>query len=64
VLAGHAAAGPTSAQCEARVNDTVGRLLECIPEQPLFDHLVALQKISDASPGSDGHGNRDTGTRG
>jgi hypothetical protein len=64
VLAGHAAAAPTSAQCEARVNDTVGKLLECIKQQPLFDHLVALQKISNEHPGIDGHGNRDTGTLG
>ena len=64
VLAGHAAAAPTNAQCEARVNDTLAKLLECIQQQPLFDHLVALQKISDAHPGPDGHGNRDTGRPG
>ncbi len=63
-LAGHAAAAPTNSQCEARANDTVAKLLECIQQQPLFDHLVALQKISDANPGRDGHGNRDTGRPG
>jgi hypothetical protein len=64
MLAGHAAAGPGNAQCEARVNDTVARLLECIQPRPLFDHLVALQKIADANPGGTGHGNRDTGEPG
>jgi hypothetical protein len=61
MIAGHAGAAPTNAECEARVNDSVAKLLECIQQQPLFDHLVALQEISDANPGRDGHGNRDTG---
>ena len=59
-----AAAAPTNAQCEARINGTVKRLLECIRQQPLFDHLVDLQKISDDNPGGNGHGNRDTGKPG
>ena len=63
-LAGQATAAPTNSQCEARVNDPVAKLLECIQQQPLFDHLVALQKISDANPGGNGHGNRDTGKPG
>ena len=63
-VAGQAAAAPSNRACENRVNDNVSRLLECIQEAPLFAHLVDFQKISDQNPGSDGHGNRDTGKPG
>ncbi|WP_374563183.1 M28 family peptidase [Ideonella sp.] len=58
------ATGPTNKECEARANDTVAKLLECIRKDPLWKTLSAFQDISDAHPGSDGHGNRDTGTAG
>jgi hypothetical protein len=50
--------------CQQRVNDTPAKLLECIQQQALWQHLTKFQQISDANPGSDGHGNRDTGTTG
>jgi len=56
--------GPTNKECEARVNDSVAKLLECIRKDPLWKTLSAFQDISDAHPGSDGHGNRDTGSTG
>jgi Peptidase family M28/PA domain len=59
-----AAAAPSNKACEARVNDTAAKLLECIQEQPLFDHLAAFQRIADRNPGPDGHGDRDTGQPG
>ena len=63
-VCGHAAAAPSNKACEARVNDTAAKLVECIRQQPLFDHLVAFQAIADRNPGPDGHGNRDTGQPG
>jgi hypothetical protein len=63
-LAGHVVAATTDARCDERVNDTVAKLLECIKQQPLYEHLVDLQRIADLNPGPDGHGNRDTGTPG
>jgi hypothetical protein len=59
-----AQAAPTNEQCENRVNDTTAKLLECIQEPALYRHLAALQTISNDHPGSDGHGNRDTGKPG
>jgi Peptidase family M28/PA domain len=46
------------------VNDTPEKLLECIQQSSLWNHLAHFQKISDEHKGSDGHGNRDTGTAG
>src|SRR5215471_1662006 len=55
---------PSSQACEARSNDTADRLLECIQGTALWSRLSVFQAISDANPGPDGHGNRDTGTSG
>ena len=54
----------SSQACEARSNDTADRLLECIQGTALWSRLSVFQAISDANPGPDGHGNRDTGTSG
>ncbi|MGI8841611.1 MAG: M28 family peptidase [Caulobacteraceae bacterium] len=56
--------GPTNKACESRVNDTAAKLVECIQEEPLYDHLVAFQAISDRNPGPGGRGNRDPGQPG
>jgi hypothetical protein len=50
--------------CRARVNDTVQKLEQCIQRASLWSRLSHFQKIADANPGSQGHGNRDTGTAG
>ena len=55
---------PSSQACEARSNDTADKLLECIQQTALWSRLSVFQSISDAHPGGDGHGNRDTGTSG
>ena len=55
---------PSRQVCEARRNDTGEKLLECTQADDLWKHLSDIQKISDQNPGSDGHGNRDTGTKG
>jgi Peptidase family M28/PA domain len=57
-------AAPSEQACQTRVNDTPERLLECIQQSSLWNHLAHFQKISDQHKGSDGHGNRDTGTAG
>jgi hypothetical protein len=55
---------PSEQACQTRVNDTPEKLLECIRQSSLWSHLAHFQKISDKHKGSDGHGNRDTGTAG
>jgi Zn-dependent M28 family amino/carboxypeptidase len=55
---------PSEQTCQARVNDTPEKLLECIQQSSLWNHLAHFQKIADEHKGSDGHGNRDTGTAG
>jgi hypothetical protein len=57
-------ASPSERACQTRVNDTPEKLLECIQPSSLWNHLAHFQKISDQHKGSDGHGNRDTGTAG
>jgi Peptidase family M28 len=57
-------AAPSEQACQTRVNGTPKRLLECIQQPSLWSHLAQFQKIADQHPGSDGHGNRDTGTAG
>jgi hypothetical protein len=57
-------ASPSEQACQTRVNDTPEKLLECIQPSSLWNHLAHFQKISDEHKGSDGHGNRDTGTAG
>jgi Zn-dependent M28 family amino/carboxypeptidase len=59
-----AVAAPTDAQCEARSNDTRARLVECIRQKSLWNHLSVFQTIADLNPGQHGHGNRNTGTSG
>jgi hypothetical protein len=55
---------PTAQMCQARVNDSPQKLLECIQPSQLWSHLAHFQKIADEHKGPDGHGNRDTGTAG
>jgi Peptidase family M28/PA domain len=55
---------PSEQACQTRLNDTTEKLLECIQQPSLWNHLAHFQKISDEHKGSDGHGNRDTGTAG
>ena len=57
-------AAPSEQVCQTRVNETTEKLLECIQPSALWNHLAHFQKISNQHKGSDGHGNRDTGTAG
>jgi hypothetical protein len=54
---------PSEQACQARVNDTPEKLLECIQQSSLWNHLAHFQKIADEHK-VDGHGYRDTGTPG
>ena len=58
-----AAAAP--APCETQVNDTPGKLLPCITQTDLWNHMQAFQAIADAnlSP-ADGHPSRNSGEPG
>lgn len=50
--------------CEGRVNDSVEKLEQCVTQASLWRRLSHFQRIADENPGSEGHGNRDTGTPG
>lgn len=63
-IAGTAAAAPSTSECEARVNDSTVKLVECMQVRALWRHLADFQTIADRNPDSEGHGNRDTGTPG
>jgi hypothetical protein len=64
VLPAVAAAKPTSAQCDARNNDSAAKLLPCIQTEDLWAHMEAFQAIADANPGLDGHPSRNSGEPG
>jgi len=59
-----ARAGVDARTCEQRTNDTLAKLEQCIALPSLWHHLSQFQLIADANPGSNGHGNRNTGTPG
>jgi hypothetical protein len=55
----------TSAECDARANDTPDKLLPCIQKDDLWTHMQAFQAIADANPSpADGHPSRNSGEPG
>jgi hypothetical protein len=55
----------TSAQCDARVNDTPAKLIECIQTDDLWGHMQRFQAIADANPSpADGMPSRNSGEPG
>ena len=63
--ASNAAKPLTSAQCLARVNDTVTKLVECVRTADLWQHMQKFQAIADANPSpADGHPSRNSGEPG
>src|SRR4029450_14040543 len=60
LLAPGSAGAITSNQCEARVNDTPDKLIECVKTGDLWKHMEAFQAIADANPGLDGHPSRNS----
>jgi hypothetical protein len=64
LLAPSSASAITSKQCDARVNDTAAKLLPCIQQGDLWNHMQQFQAIADANPGPDGHASRNSGEPG
>jgi len=59
------ASAVTSAQCDARVNDTPAKLLPCIKTADLWNHMQNFQAIADANPSpADGMPSRNSGEPG
>jgi hypothetical protein len=54
----------TPAECDAQVNDTPGKLIPCIQQDDLWNHMQQFQAIADANPGPDGHPSRNSGEPG
>ncbi|MCW3050539.1 MAG: hypothetical protein JWO74_4823, partial [Solirubrobacterales bacterium] len=54
----------TSAECDAQVNDTPGKLIPCIQQDDLWHHMQQFQAIADANLGPDGHPSRNSGEPG
>jgi hypothetical protein len=55
----------SSAECDARVNDTPSKLIECIQTADLWKHMQNFQAIADANPSpADGHPSRNSGEPG
>ncbi len=57
-------AAPSDQVCAARVNDAEAKLVACIQQVPLWNHMIAWQQIADANPGPDGHASRNSGEPG
>jgi hypothetical protein len=54
----------TPAVCQARVNNTPSKLVECVQTADLWQHMQAFQQIADNNPGPDGHASRNSGEPG
>jgi Peptidase family M28/PA domain len=54
----------TSAQCDNRANSTPEKLLPCIQQSDLWNHMKAFQQIANENPGLDGHPSRNSGEPG
>jgi Zn-dependent M28 family amino/carboxypeptidase len=50
--------------CSTQVNDTAAKLLPCITQGDLMNHMQALENIAIANPGPDGHPSRNSGEPG
>ena len=52
IPAGGAFAAPGTSGCDARTNNTVDKLLECVDADGVSEHLEAFQAIADANGGN------------
>src|SRR5262245_44486868 len=60
-----AAAAPPSSPCDTQVNDTPARLVPCITQTDLWNHMKAFQKIANQNPSpADFHPSRNSGEPG
>src|SRR5712671_4825887 len=63
-LPDYAQANPSDQACASRNNDSVAKLVECIRQDALWNHMIAFQRIADENPGPDGHPSRNVGEPG
>ncbi|MEA2294535.1 MAG: hypothetical protein QOE86_2174 [Solirubrobacteraceae bacterium] len=60
-----APAGASAASCDSQVNDTPGKLLPCITQTDLWNHMKAFEQIAVDNPSpADGHPSRNSGEPG
>jgi hypothetical protein len=59
---GNVDAGPTS--CATQVNNTPSKLLPCITQSDLWNHMENFWAIAEKNPGADGHPSRNSGEPG
>ena len=59
---GNVDAGPTT--CATQVNDTPSKLLPCITQSDLWNHMENFWAIAQQNPGADGHPSRNSGELG
>jgi hypothetical protein len=65
LLAPTTAGAVTSSQCDSRVNDTPDKLVPCIQQTDLWNHMKALQRIANQNPSpADFHPSRNSGEPG
>ena len=64
LLAPGSAGAITSQQCDSRANSTPAKLLPCIQQDDLWNHMKAFQQIANENPGLDGHPSRNSGEPG
>ena len=64
LMAPASAGAVTSAECDARANDTPSKLVACVQKNDLMAHLQRFQDIANANPGPDGKPSRNSGEPG
>jgi hypothetical protein len=61
---GPASADPSDEGCANRVNATSSKLVTCIQQADLWQHMQNFEAIAQANPGPDGHPSRNSGEPG
>ena len=56
--------GVAAVSCTTQVNDTVAKLVPCITQRDLWNHMIKFQQIANANLGPDGHPSRNSGEPG
>jgi Zn-dependent M28 family amino/carboxypeptidase len=60
-----APAGASASSCDTQVNDTPAKLVPCVQESDLWNHMEAFEAIAQANPSpADGHPSRNSGEPG
>src|ERR1044071_1187347 len=65
VFAAPAASAAPPPNCSTQVNDTMAKLVPCVTQDDLWNHMKQFQAIADANPSpADGHPSRNSGEPG